>query len=341
MLLCARVRAQADDGGDVAHVPAFLEHEDGDDGLVGDCPGVDLVGLLAEQFEFLLVLAGSGFGDFAVVLGVDDEHRALQFGADLFEVGADLVAVAGVVHHDEEHGLLAERLVFGVALAPFLDAELQVVVVFLGEDGALVLLQLGAAGGVRQDGMLDDVLVDGLDQRIVGDRLHEDRAVVVARRGGHVHLQGQTAILLQHLVVDVLNGLEPRHLRVVDVVRLVVEHGQFVDFADDLAEIGLAVGGLADRLRAEGREEVVAQVVVFQRRLAHVAEKDAVDVGQKEIAGVANDADIVLDVEGELEIVAPVAAFVAVVRQDRIVEENPQTVEVGTQAVEDDDVRAR
>ena len=132
------VGAQADDGGDVAHVPAFLEHEDGDDGLVRRLPGVNLVGFLAQLFQFLLVLAGRGFGNFAVVLGVNDEHRALQFGADLFEIRADVIAVAGVVHHDEQDGFFAERFVFGVALLPFLDAELEVVVVFLGEDGAFL-----------------------------------------------------------------------------------------------------------------------------------------------------------------------------------------------------------
>ena len=58
--------------------------------------------------------------------------------------------------------------------------------------------------------MLDDVLVDRLDQRIVGDGLHEDRAVVVPRRGGDVHLEREPAILLQHPVMDVLDGLEPR-----------------------------------------------------------------------------------------------------------------------------------
>ena len=124
MLLCGGVGAQADDGGDVAHVPAFLEHEDGDDGLVGRLPSVDFVGLLAQHFEFLLVLAGRGLGDFAVVLGVDDEHCALQLGTDFLEIRAHFVAVSGVVHHDEQHGFLAELLVLGVALAPLLDAEL-------------------------------------------------------------------------------------------------------------------------------------------------------------------------------------------------------------------------
>jgi hypothetical protein len=98
-------------------------------------------------------------------------------------------------------------------------------------------------------------------------------------------------------VVDVLNTFEPGHLRVVDVVRLVVEHGELVDIADDLAEIGFAVGGLAGRLETEGREEVIAQVIVVERRLAGVAKIDAVDVGQKQIAGVAHNADIVLDMQ--------------------------------------------
>jgi hypothetical protein len=37
---------------------------------------------------------------------VNDEHAVLQFGANFLEVFADLVAVARVVHHDEQHGLL-------------------------------------------------------------------------------------------------------------------------------------------------------------------------------------------------------------------------------------------
>ncbi len=176
--------------------------------------------------------------------------------------------------------------------------------------------------------MFDDVLVNGLDERIVGDGLDEDSAVIVARRGGHIHLQGQTAIFLEHLVMNVLNGFEPGHFRIVDMVRFVVEDGEFLDFADDLAQIGLAVGGLADRLRAERREEIIPQVVVFRRRVGHVAKKDPVDVGQKEIARVADDAHVVLDVQRELKVVPPVAAFIAVARQDRVVEENPEAVEV-------------
>ena len=203
----------------------------------------------------------------------------------------------------------------------------------------LRFVKFGAAGRVGQDRMLHDVLVNGFDQRVVGNCLHEDGAVVVARRGGHIHLQGEAAILLQHLVMDVLNGFEPGHLRVMNMMRLVVEDGQFLDFADDLAEIRLAVGGLAGGLRAEWREKVITQVVVFQRRIGHVAKEDPVDVGQEQIAGVADDTHIVLDMQRELEIVPPVAALVSIAWQDRVIEENPEAVEVRPQAVEHDDVR--
>ena len=81
--------------------------------------------------------------------------------------------------------------------------------------------------------MLDDVLVDGLDERIVGDGLNEDGPAVMARRGGHIDLQGEAAILLEHLVVDVLDGLEPRHTGVVYVMGLVVENGEFFELADN------------------------------------------------------------------------------------------------------------
>ena len=77
---------------------------------------------------------------------MNDEHSALQFRADFFEIGSHVVTVACVVHHHEEHGFLAERLVFSIALFPFLDSERKVVGVFLREQGACALLKFGAAG---------------------------------------------------------------------------------------------------------------------------------------------------------------------------------------------------
>jgi len=147
-------------------------------------------------------------------------------------MGADIVAIAGVVDHDEQHCLLAHVLVFGVALLPFLDAERQVVGELLVEHGARLLVQALAAGCIGQHRVLDDALVDRLDERVVADRLHEDRPVVVARRRRHVDLQGKAAVLLQHAVVDVADAAEPRHALVVDVMRLVVEDRELVDLAD-------------------------------------------------------------------------------------------------------------
>ena len=227
---------------------------------------------------------------------------------------------------------------FGMALLPFLDAERQVVGELLVEDRARLLGQARAAGGVGQHRVLDHPLMDGFHQRVVADGLHEDRAVVVARCRRDVDLQGQPPVFLQHAVVDVADAAEPGHALVVDVVRLVVEDGQFVDLADQFAEVGLAVRRLAAGPRAEGLQEVVAQVVVFQCRLAHLAEVDAVDVGEEQVAHVTDHTHVVLQVQRELEVVAPVAAGMAVVGQHRVLEEDAQAVEVGAQAVEHDDV---
>ncbi len=123
------------------------------------------------------------------------------------------------------------------------------------------------------------------------------------------------------------------------MVRFVVEHCQFVDLAHQLAEIDVAVGGLADGLGAEGRKEVVAQIVIVQRRFDHVTEIDAVDIGQEQIAGGANQTYVVLDVQRDLKVIPPVLAVEAVVREHRIVEEDFQAIQVAAQAVEHDDVR--
>ena len=76
----------------------------------------------------------------------------------------------------------------------------------------------------------------------------------------------------------------------------------------------------------------------LQRRIADLAEEDAMDVREKKIAGLTDESDVVLDVERELEIVAPVAARIAVGREDGVVEENTEPVEVGAEAIEDDNV---
>jgi hypothetical protein len=151
-------------------------------------------------------------------------------------------------------------------------------------------------------------------------------------------LERQPAVLLEHLVMDVLDGLEPRHSRIVDVVRLVVEDRELVHLAHDLTEIRLAVVDPADRLWAKRIEEIVPQVIVFERRVGHVTEEHAMDVRQENVARLTNRSYVVLDVQRDLKVVAPVAAVVPVGWQYRIVEKDPQAVEVRPQSIENDDV---
>lgn len=187
--------------------------------------------------------------------------------------------------------------------------------------------------------MLHDILRDRFDQRVVADGLNEDRAVVVPRRRRHVDLQCELQILLQQLVVDVLNRFEPRQLVVVDMVRLIIEDGEFVDLAHDLAKIDMAVGGLSRRAVAERRQEIVRQVLIVERRFGDFAKIDPVDVGEEDVSRRADDAHVILNVERNLEIVAPILAGITVIRQHRVAEENAQAVEVRPEAVEHDDVR--
>ena len=70
-----------------------------------------------------------------------------------------------------------------------------------------------------------------------------------------------------------------------------------------------------------------------------VARIDAVDVGEEDVARLADDAHLVLHVQSQLEVVAPVAAVEAVVGQDGVLKEDPQAVEILADAVQHDDVR--
>jgi len=94
---------------------------------VSRSPGVDLVRLFAQLLQLFLAFAARRLGDFAVLLGVNDENRFVQLGADFLQIFSDDVAVPRIVHHDEEHGLLPELLMFGIALTPFFDAKAQIV----------------------------------------------------------------------------------------------------------------------------------------------------------------------------------------------------------------------
>ena len=223
----------------------------------------------------------------------------------------------------------------GIRLAPLDHTQVNVVSILLGEFGALALDQFGPAGGVGQHRVLDHVLRDGFYQRVVGDGLHEDGAVVVLRGGRDINLQRERGAFLLETVVNVLDGLEPGHARVVDVVRFVIQHDQLFDITHDHAQVDFGVGGRAAGTRTQ---EVVSQVFVFWRWGDVVAGVDPVDVGQEDVASRARDAHLVLAVQGQLEVVPPVAAVHAVVGDYRIIEEDAQPLEIPMDAVQHDDV---
>ena len=81
-------------------------------------------------------------------------------------------------------------------------------------------------------------------------------------------------------MVDILDALEPGQPTIVDVVGLVVEDGQLIDFPYDLSQVGFAVSRFAHRLWAEGIQKIVAQVIVFQGWFLNVPQVDPVDVGK-------------------------------------------------------------
>ena len=107
--------------------------------------------------------------------------------------------------------------------------------------------------------MLDDVLRYGFNKRIVRDRLHENRSVVVLRRGRHVDLQAERTAFLQQPVVNIFDRFEPRQTLVVNVMRLVVQDHKLVDVPHNHAQVYFRVGR---RARWTFAQKVIHGVVV-------------------------------------------------------------------------------
>ena len=124
--------------------------------------------------------------------------------------------------------------------------------------------------------------------------------------------------------------------REIAIDRLMI--GKFAATMPDDLLYRLSIGGLADWLGSERLEEVVPQIIIVQRRLAYVTEIDAVNIGQEQVACGPHNAHIVLDMQGELKVVAPVLPGVAVVRQHGIIEEYLEAIEIRTQTIEHDDI---
>src|SRR3990172_3024402 len=135
--------------------------------------------------------------------------------------------------------------------------------------------------------------------------------------------------------MDVLDGLEPCHARVVDMVRLVVQDHQLVNIAHYHAQIHLGVGGGAAWTFAQ---KIVHRIFIIGRGGNVVAGIYSVDVRQKDDAGVAGNAHVVLHMQGQLKIVAPVAPVYAVVRDYRVFKEDTQTLKIPVDSIQHYDI---
>lgn len=159
--------------------------------------------------------------------------------------------------------------------------------------------------------------------------------------GCHIDLKRETSFALNHAMMDVLDGFEPRHPFVVDMVSLVVEDGELIDLADDLTKVRLRIGGLAGRLGPKGVvEKIIAKVFVIDRRFRYITQKHTMNIREKKVPCGAQNTHIVLNVQSELKVVPPVTASMTIFRKNWVIEENFEAIEIRAKAVKNDDVRS-
>jgi len=157
--------------------------------------------------QFFLALAGGRFGNLAVGLGVNHQHRVFQLGVVAFQIRRDIVAIPRVIGHHEQDRLLPQLL----------RALRRPSAIRLRRDeysrhtfprtSRSAARRASPGSQVGQHRMLDHVLRNRFHQRIVGHRLHENRPVVVLRRRAHVDLQRQRRSLLLQPMVNVFDRL--------------------------------------------------------------------------------------------------------------------------------------
>ncbi|MPM68281.1 hypothetical protein SDC9_115212 [bioreactor metagenome] len=75
-------------------------------------------------------------------------------------------------------------------------------------------------------------------------------------------------------------------------------------------------------------QKIIFQVVVIKTGFDLIPGVDPVNVGQKQVAGLAHNRNIILDVQGHLKIILPVLTGVAVIGQQRVAVEDSQTVKI-------------
>ena len=156
--------------------------------------------------------------------------------------------------------------------------------------------------------------------------------------GSYINLQGEVFFFLQQSIVQFLNVFKPTHPRIMDVVGFVVKYGQFVHFAYDLSEVGLAVCSLTSGLGAEWLHEKVAQIIILQGRGFRFVKINPMEIGQEDVPGLFLDSNIVLDVEIYLKVVSPIPPLVSVVGENWILKENLLSIEICPQPIQNNDI---
>ena len=95
------ISPQTHNCGDIAHIPAFFEHQDGNNGFIGAVRRVNFIGQIPQALKLFLCLAGAGFGNFAIVFGMDYKNAVFQVWISRFQIFGHIIAIAGVVRHDK------------------------------------------------------------------------------------------------------------------------------------------------------------------------------------------------------------------------------------------------
>jgi len=229
------VRSEGHDGGDITHVPALPEHQDGDDASVGAGSLIKLAGELSQLPQVLITdlflalfknrdaaLLSSLPLNLAFEAGMKVDSASVQLGVHRIGVQAvgDVVGRLGVLGHDEQQCLLA-------ALLPLLFGELPALVsnhqMLLEPVGGVIAGALHQAVAPAYDRDLDYAGVHCFAQRRIADYMLEDMAMIVLGGGGEVELGDYlAAAAVMNGLVDIFYGIIPGAVRVPEVVGLVV-----------------------------------------------------------------------------------------------------------------------
>ena len=167
------------------HVPALAQHHHADDAIDRALLVIDLARGLSRDVQILLrYFAGS--------VGVNDQQL---FAAELGRIFlpqpiAHIVGFGRVVHHHEQHRLLAERRQLLAVFLPPLHARRQIGLIAGAGD---IRSLLGDALRDSLERALHDIVDDRLLERIVVDGPGEQLPLAVARRGREIELRGQSA----------------------------------------------------------------------------------------------------------------------------------------------------